>query len=408
MTGRRAFNRLAVAAAGVAAAPAFVRAQPAKLKVGVLLPRSGALAQLGQSCQRGIDIAPAILRDLYGVDLELMSVDFQSSAEQARVLAAKLIGDGAHLLVGPFDSAAAAAIAQVAEQRRVPFVVNIAAAPQITQQGHRFTFRNFPTSVELMRNGLALLRDLFMATRTAPRTCVLMYVDDAFGQANRRAIEAVFPSLDYLPFRIVDSIGYDPAARSLSAEVRRARATGADIVMPVCRLNDAVLLVREMVRQRWSPQGLLSPGSPGMFEEQFYRTLGKYSEYCVSNIPWYDPNARLTAVVGKAFAHRFPNQQLMFNALTVGFSFEAMMVAAEAFRRARSSDGPTLAAALRQTNIGERVMIGGPIRFDAQGHNPGIGSACIQNRNLRPTVVLPSSAAELAPVFPAPHLLARA
>ena len=26
--------------------------------------------------------------------------------------------------------------------------------------------------------------------------------------------------------------------------------------------------------------GIISPGSPGMYEEQFYKTLGKYSEYC--------------------------------------------------------------------------------------------------------------------------------
>ena len=36
----------------------IVRAQGAALKVGVLLPRSGVQAGIGQDCQRGVDIAP--------------------------------------------------------------------------------------------------------------------------------------------------------------------------------------------------------------------------------------------------------------------------------------------------------------------------------------------------------------
>jgi branched-chain amino acid transport system substrate-binding protein len=407
MTTRRDFTRLAgtasLAGAASLAAPAIVRAQTTKLKVGVLLPRSGVLAQLGQSCQRGADIAPEVLKEMYGVDLELMSVDFESNVDQARARAEKLINDGAQVLVGPFDSGAAAAIAQVAEQRKVPFVINVAAAPQITQQGYKYTFRNFPTSVDLIRNGLSLYRDIFQETRTAPRTAVLMHVNDTFGMANKRAIDGIFPTLNYLPFKIVETISYDPAARDLSVEVAKAKATNADFVMLVCRLNDSILLVREMVKQRWNPQGLLSPGSPGMYEEQFYKTLGKYSDFSISNVPWYDPKAKLTGVVEKAFSKKFPNDKLMFHALNVGFTFEAMMVVADALKRAKTADGAALADAIRATNIADRMMLGGPIRFNAQGQNTEIASAAIQNRNQRPTVVLPKQAAEMGVVFPVPE-----
>ena len=157
---RRGFNRLAAGASAIAAAggfPALVRAQATKLKVGVILPRSGVMAQLGQSCQRGADISPGLVKELYGVDIELMSVDFETNVDTARSRTEKLINDGANVLIGAFDSGASGAIAQVAEQRKVPFVINIAAAPPITEQGYKFTFRNFPTSVDLIRNGLALI-----------------------------------------------------------------------------------------------------------------------------------------------------------------------------------------------------------------------------------------------------------
>ena len=68
---------LAGAAATVAtlAAPAIVRAQGGALKVGVLLPRSGFEAGIGQDCQRGVDIASAILKSMGLPDLAIMNGD---------------------------------------------------------------------------------------------------------------------------------------------------------------------------------------------------------------------------------------------------------------------------------------------------------------------------------------------
>ena len=68
-----------------------------------------------------------------------------SSPDVARTQAERVINEGAHCIVGAFDSGCTLAIAQVCEQRQVPLVVNIAAAPQITEQGYKFLVRNFPT-----------------------------------------------------------------------------------------------------------------------------------------------------------------------------------------------------------------------------------------------------------------------
>jgi branched-chain amino acid transport system substrate-binding protein len=63
---RRHLLATAMAGATGFAAPRIVCAQGAgsgpPLKVGVLLPRSGYEASIGQDCQRGVDIAPGILK----------------------------------------------------------------------------------------------------------------------------------------------------------------------------------------------------------------------------------------------------------------------------------------------------------------------------------------------------------
>jgi branched-chain amino acid transport system substrate-binding protein len=401
---RRRFNT-ALAGAGLATAVApfgIVRAQATKLKVGVLLPRSGVQGFVGQSCQKGADLAPAVLKEMLGVDLELMNADTETNVDTARTRAERLIQEGAHVLVGPFDSGAASAIAQVAEQRGIPFMINIAAAPQITEQGYKFTFRNFPTSVDLVTNGLALIGDLFRATNTVPRTAVFMHVNDTFGQANAKAIAAIMPRLTQLPFKIVDTIAYDPAARDLTVEVSKAKATNADFLLNVCRLNDAIILRREMVKQRWQPMGIIGPGNPGMYEDQYYKTLGKLSDHSISNVPWYNPKSDITRAVEKQFDKQNPKDKLMYHGLNVGFTFEAMLIVADAFKRAKSTDPKTLAEAIRKTDIKNRMMIGAPLKFNAKGQVEGIASACIQNFDMKPTVVLPENAAERKPVFPVP------
>jgi len=217
-----------------------------------------------------------------------------------------------------------------------------------------------------------------------------------------RGIGAILPRLDFLPFKVVEKIAYDPAARDLSVEVAKAKATKADFLMLVCRLNDAILVRREMVKQRWNPMGIIGPGNPGMYEAQFYKALGRLSEYCMSNVPWYNPKAQLTHSIDRAFKKSFPNEKLMFHALNVGFTFEAIMIAADAYKRAKTTAASALADAIRQTDITNRMMIGGPIKFNAKGQVEGIKSACIQNLKMRPTVVLPAASAEAKPVFPMP------
>src|SRR5260370_5687687 len=145
---RRSFAAGAGAAGLLAATGTgnVARAQSGPLKVGVLLPRSGAQAGIGQDCQRGVELAPAIFKELGLPELAIMNADTETNVEVARARAEKLINDAAQLLVGAFDSGQTSAIAQVAEQKRIPFVIQIAAAPPITEQGYKFVFRSVSTA----------------------------------------------------------------------------------------------------------------------------------------------------------------------------------------------------------------------------------------------------------------------
>jgi branched-chain amino acid transport system substrate-binding protein len=390
---------LAGAAAGLAAlaAPAIVRGQGGSLKVGVLLPRSGLQAGIGQDCQRGVDIAPGILKSLGLPDLAIMNADTESNVDTARARAEKLIGDGAQLLLGAFDSGQTTAIAQVAEQKGIPLVINIAASPAITEQGYKFVFRNFPTAPMILGDAFASQKEIFALTGSAPKTVVFMHVNDTYGTAMAKGIGAVMPKFD-MPYTIAEEIAYDPGARDLSVEVAKAKATGADALLVVSRLNDATLLTRELVKQRWTPQAIMSMG-PGWYEDQYIKTLGKLSDGPISFSPWYDPHKRLTPVLEAALAKADPGVNLNTNHV---FTFEALLVAADAYKRAGSADPAALADAIRATNITDNVSIGPGISFNAKGQNDKVKDGAFQNRGGKLVTLAPAAAANGKPEWPLP------
>jgi branched-chain amino acid transport system substrate-binding protein len=385
-------------AAGLIAGTApfnIVRAQGSALKVGVLLPRSGAQAGIGQDCQRGVEIAPGILKGLGLPNLDIINSDTETNVEVARSRAERLINDGAQLLVGAFDSGQSTAIAQVAEQKGIPFVINIAAAPPITEQGYKFVFRNFPTAPMILGDAFANQKEIFTNAGLSPKSAVFLHVNDTFGTAMQKGIGGVMPKFE-LSYNILETISYDPTARDLSVEIAKAKATGAEVLMAVSRLNDAILLTREMVKQRWTPQAVLSMG-PGWYEDQYFKTLGKLSDGPMSFVPWYDPNKKLSKELEAALAKAHPGINLNTNHI---YTFEALLIAADAYKRAGSTDPKALADAIRATNIKDNVSIGPGIQFDAKGQNDKLKNAGIQNRDGKLVTVAPQTASNAKPEVP--------
>ena len=392
---RRRLLAGSAAATAMLAAPSIVRAQGGALKVGVLLPRSGFQASIGQDCFRGVEVAGPILRDLGLPDLQIMNADTETNVEVARARAEKLIADGAQLLMGAFDSGQSTAIAQVAEQKGIPYVINIAAAPPITEQGYKFVFRNFPTAPMILGDAFANQKEIFEAAGSAPKTVVFMHVNDTFGTAMKNGIGAVMPKFN-MPYTIAETISYDPAARDLSVEVAKAKATGADALLMVSRLNDAILITRELVKQRWNPQGVLSMG-PGWYEDQYLKTLGKLGDGPLSFVPWYDPNKKLSKALEAALAKKYPEINLNTNHI---YTFEALLVAADAYKRAGSADPKALADAIRATDIKDNVSTGPGISFDAKGQNSKLKNSGIQNRGGKLVTVAPKGATNAKAEWP--------
>ena len=277
-------------------------------------------AGIGQDCQRGVDVTAGLLKDLGLPPLQIMNVDTETNVEVARARAEKLISEGAQLLVGAFDSGQSTAIAQVAEQKGIPYVINIAAAPPITEQGYKFVFRNFPTGPMILRDAFLNQKEVFQIAGSAPKTAVMLHVNDTYrhgdqGRRRRDVPEVRHAVQDRREDRLRPG-GARPLGRALQGQGDRRR--GVDVVS---RLNDAIMLTREMVKQRWTPMAVLSIG-PGWYEDQYFKTLGKLSDGPISLVPWYDPNKKMTKLLKAALAKAYPGVGLNTNHV---YTFEALL-----------------------------------------------------------------------------------
>src|SRR5436309_8212376 len=184
---RRTFLATTAAAAGF---PRPLRAQPKTFKIGVVHPVTGPLAEPGQACRLGAQMAADAInaaggiKSKGGLKLELIVGDTQTKPENGRVEAERVVNQGAQMLMGSFDSGSTSAMVSVAQQKRMPFLIDIAAADPITanvaksvkdgEQKVQYVYRNFPTGSSCGRNAVQYVTYISKEANGSPQRVVLM------------------------------------------------------------------------------------------------------------------------------------------------------------------------------------------------------------------------------------------
>jgi len=417
-TDRRTFLKTAGAAAGATALagfPAVLRAQTPAFKVGVVHPVTGPIAEPGQACRLGAQMAADAInaaggiKSLGGMKLELLVGDTQSKPDVGRTEAERVIGQGAQMLMGSFDSGSTAAMVPVTQQRRIPFLVDIAAADPITanvakavkegQQKVQYVYRNFPTGSSFGRKAVQYFGEIFHEAGVSPKRVVLMYCNDLFGQNNAKGFQAAHaaakPSWD-----IVDVIPWPEPPQDLSTEVSRAKAAKPDIIAPITRPASAQLLLPEIRKQRLDILGIVGPGSPGLYEAGQLAALKEDLEYVMSSLPWANFKNPRTQKVAEDYLKRSGGKTFDTNS---GYSYDGMMLIADILERAKSTDSDTIVEAIKKTNYTNGLMqYAGPVVFNEIGDNPNAVTTMVQVLGQKPVAVWPKEAALQKFVFPRP------
>ncbi|MBH5384703.1 ABC transporter substrate-binding protein [Bradyrhizobium diversitatis] len=381
-------------AAGLVSRPAF--AANKKVKVGAIMPSSGVLAFPGQACVRGIDLGAKFAREKFGLDIEIVHADTQSRPENGRIAAESLIRQGCTVLIGAWDSGATISALQACEAAKVPMVVHIASATQVTSQGFTQVFRYYPTSLTIVRQSLTELKSVLGTLKDPPSSAVVLHLNNTMGQSTAASIDQAWKEVG-VPLKIAQYVAYDEKAKDLSVEVAKAKASGADALISVTRVNDAIMIARECIKQGWDPKMVFSPNSNGVSDKAYHDALGKYGDGPVLSALWLNPKGAETDKIMKMFAAEYPNDWFDANA---GCAFEAVQIVADAVTRAASPESPAIHGALKTTDMKPFLMYGDNTKFDETGQNIHCSMVMLQGLKGRPRVVAPKAIAEASLEYP--------
>ncbi len=392
---------LMLGAAGALAAPGVLRAQPAPIKVGILQPVTGALAQDGEYGRLGAELAIQELnatggiKSIGGAQIQMVFGDARSNPEGGTAEVERMQAEGVVAIVGGFASPICLAASQAASRYDLPYIVDVGVSDQIVSRGLRNTFRFSPGAASITRAALDNLVKLNEAAGKPAKTVVLVHEDGLFGTGAARTMQAELPPRG---FEILDTISHPSPARDMSNIALRIRSLNPDLIIPSSYYSEFVLLSRTLQQRRIRPKGIYAILNGAASNFRFVREFPEAANLVMDVNHWADPRKPKTAELRRAVEAQ--NRFWLFN---VPMNYSAVMLLADALERAGRADRNAVIEALARTDgsFTRHIMPYGPTNF-VNGQNQAGQAVNTQIQNNDVKVIFPTEFADAQPIFPWP------
>src|SRR5262245_13194531 len=318
------------------------------IKVGWVGPLSppGGYAE-GALMKQAAEIAAEEINAKGGVlgrPIQLIAQDTRGKPEEGTAAAERLIAqDKVVAITGEFHSSVFLAEMEVAHNAGIPIIAVDVWALKITAKGYPEVFRVAPNQ--------ALIASKYGEWIAAAgfKNVAFIYEKTDGGQSAR---EVLLPVLDKHGVKY-DVVGADPGATEFTAQIERFKSKSPpyDFFMTAFSLAGAYPMISQSHTLGFAPTaktGIANSGGPAV-DPTFWKNVGEAGKYLVTEIVGLPKNAwnNTTKAFVEAFKKKYnhaPSPQAIEN-------YDAMLVLADAIKRAGSTDGKALIAALEKTDI---------------------------------------------------------
>ena len=196
------------------------------VKIGFVTELTGPWAFFGTSCVAGLKLADAQINPPGKRKIEFVIIDNQTQPAQAVAASRNLdVQSKVLALSGPTSSDTALAMYGYAEQNKVPFVVPVAAFPQLTKPGSRYTFRIEPDAAGW---GYAIAQ--FVAKQKPGAKIALVYSDFALMRAIAAGLKY---SAAKAGIKIEPEIVFPQGSSDATVQAAQVLAAAPDYVVPI-------------------------------------------------------------------------------------------------------------------------------------------------------------------------------
>ncbi len=327
------------------AGPAF---SEETIKIGVVGPRTGPAAATGKAFEEGIALALEVINDeqggVLGKKVEVVFEDTGGVPEKAASGIEKLITrDGVVVTVGESHSSCALAEVPVVDRYKHPLIIAEAWADEITAQNSRYVFRAGPCNSGVVNDSI-----LGFVKEYGFKKVAIVAENTDWGLGIKNLAEAGLKEMG-VEFMTVET---ERQSQDHYTELNKIMNFKPDLVLAFVYGFGVHYFIAQANETGLVPQQALlveGAGPPSLWPE-FWQNVGDAGnlELFVSRM---HPKVELTAMSKKyreAYVKKFGTEPTDYKSRSV---FDVLLVAADAIRRAGSTDSEKIVEALEQTKL---------------------------------------------------------
>jgi branched-chain amino acid transport system substrate-binding protein len=316
-------------------------AEASTIKIGIFEPITGANAAGGQLEVQGVQLANELYPTVLGKKIELVTADNGSDKTQAATAAARLVEkDKVVAIIGSWGSSLSMAAGDIVKNAQVPTVGASCTNPLVTQ-GNPYYFRVCfidPFQGTVMAN-------YAFKNLKAKKAAIIQEVSNDYAVGLAKFFTDSFKKLTKNPNCIVAVANYNTGDQDFSAQLTNIKAKNPDIIFAPGNFTESALLISQARKL-----GIKCPITGGdTYETNEFLTIGGKDVEGTVFSTFFDsekPITKESKVFLAAYYKKYPNQKL--DSVTA-LAYDAYLVILDAIKRAKSTDGPKLQAALVAT-----------------------------------------------------------
>ncbi len=289
--------RLLMAGAAFLAATGLAGAQDKPpVKIGFVTELTGPWSFFGTSCVAGLKLADPQINPPGKRRIEFVVTDNQTNPAQAVAASRQLdVQEKVLALSGPTSSDTGLALYGYAEQNKVPYVVPVAAFPQLTKPGTKYTFRLEPNAAGW---GYAIAK--FVEQQKPGGKIALIYSDYALMRAITAGLKYQAP---LSKLQIVTDIVFPQGANDATVQAAQVLAAQPDYVVVIGAGGFDNTITNQLLDLGIKPEQIIHPyGITTQVLNWGKRSVGSYYG------TFFDANLDKLTPEGKTFVEQFTAQ----------------------------------------------------------------------------------------------------
>ena len=263
------------------------------VKIGVLLPLTGAQANFGEMEKNSFEMIKDKVNADGGINgriLEFVYEDDTGKPDVGRAGAEKLINvDNVPLITGGYSSSVTFAACAVAQQYRVPFLVNTGSVDDITEpkafnltlnDGSRFYIYRLCPPVSEYTSGLESL----LTEVVHPSNVYIIHENTSFGTEGASSFKKTCGKLG---INVLDVKSYSAGTVDFKPLLQNAKKADPDMVYMISYVMDAALLMKQAREINFTPKLFVGAGA-GYTMPAFKDNAGDASNGVLSATLWHE------------------------------------------------------------------------------------------------------------------------